>query len=54
MEACAVEATIEIKIMAGDELLCRIPKLTELETASAWITCDTVTLISILREARVT
>ena len=29
MQACAVEATVEIKIMAGDELLCRIPKMTD-------------------------
>ena len=27
--ACAVEATKEIRIMAGVELLCRIPKMTE-------------------------
>ena len=29
MQACAVETTVEIKIMAGGELLCRIPKMTD-------------------------
>ena len=33
MQACAVEAPVEIKIMAGDQLLSLIPKVTELETA---------------------
>ena len=31
MMACAVEATKKVKIMAGDELLCHIPKMTDVE-----------------------
>ena len=35
MLACAVETTKEIKIMSGDELLCHMPEMTEIE--SVWL-----------------
>ena len=34
MLACEAEATTEIKIMACDDLVCRIPKMTEMEPAN--------------------
>ena len=33
MLACVVDATKEIKLMAGDEILCNITKMTEIERA---------------------
>ena len=37
MLACAVETTKEIKIMSGDEHLCHMPEMTEIE--SVWPLC---------------
>ena len=63
MKACAAEAKEEITIMAGDELLCRMPKMAKMATAvrifcfmfrmeAVWINCYQETLISTPQVAR--